>query len=911
MGLEAGTKLGPYEILSPLGAGGMGEVYLANDPKLDRQVAIKVLPETMTRDIERVARFEREAKLLASLNHPNIAAIHGFDSSDGTRFLVMEYVEGETLASHLKNGSVAVEDALDIAKQIAEALEAAHGQGVIHRDLKPANVMIRPDGTVKVLDFGLAKAMAEESSGASEANSPTITANFTRPGVVLGTAAYMSPEQARGRLLDKRTDIWSFGIMLFECLTGDRLFQGETANDSMGAIMHKDPEWSLLPPSTPPTIQLLLRRCLTKDRKRRLHDIADARIELENAIVDPTASSLGLASAALQADRVGGARGILRRALPLLTVVLAVSLAVSVLAPRFWNTAKPQMPVQLNVEISPDVPLWTDHGAQTVLSPDGTRLVTVAGTDQNRLLYTRRLDQTELTALSGTEGARHPFFSPDGRWIGFFANRKLKKVSVSGGAAISLCDAAGGAFSRGGTWGSDGTIVFVPNVTTGLWRVSDAGGTPQQITERAKGERTHRWPFFLPGGRAVLFTSQNVSFDFDQANIEVLNLETKERRVLQRGGSYGRYLPTGHLVFVQGGTLFAVAMDPDTLRVQGSPVPVLEGVTSQVDSGGAEFAFSDTGVLVYHPGEQGTTNTSVVWVDRAGQTTPLLETPGNYHSPRLSPDGTKLALVQYDRASADDIRIYDIQRKTLSRLTFAEGSSIFPAWSSDGSRIFFSSSPDAGPFKIFRKPADGTGAAEPLTTGDEPDFLTDVSHNGSTLLYAQLDADANVNILTLALEEDGQPELFLQTPFIDTYARFSPDGRWIAYRSDESGRNEIYVRPFKHGGGKWQVSTDGGSFPCWSSDGTELFYRNGKALMVVAVTTEGSTFQPGTPTLLFELESGGASLYWPYDVAPDGKRFVWIRNDAPLGPEAVDHSHMRFIFNWFDDVKAKVPTDRK
>ena len=499
MSLANGSKLGSYEILSPLGAGGMGEVYLATDSKLDRKVAIKVLPESMTRDKERVARFEREAKLLASLNHPNIAAIHGFDDSDGTRFLVMEYVEGETLGNHLKKEPMAVEDALDIAKQMAEALEAAHGQGVIHRDLKPPNVMIRPDGAVKVLDFGLAKATAEESSTSLPANSPTITANYTKPGVVLGTAAYMSPEQARGRPLDKRTDIWSLGIILFECLTGQTLFQGETAGDSMGAIMHKEPDWSRLPPGTPPTIQLLLRRCLTKDRKRRLHDVADARIELENALVDPTSTSLGLAQAALE---------IRHRWLSPWPVNVVIAMFVALAAIGGW-LAKPQARdsspvIRLSAIIPQEQKFSNNRFPNTAISTDGELLAYIATTKAERQLYLRPMHQQEAIALANTTDALSPVFSPDGRWIAFAQQNKLKKISVLGGPALIICDAPQ---LRGAHWGVNDKIVFAPSRRSGIWLVSASGGKPEKITDLGPnpGAASHRWPQLLPDGRSLLF----------------------------------------------------------------------------------------------------------------------------------------------------------------------------------------------------------------------------------------------------------------------------------------------------------------------------------------------------------------------------------------------------------------------
>jgi len=902
MALEAGTKLGPYEILSPLGAGGMGEVYLASDSKLDRRVAIKVLPQTMTRDKERVARFEREAKLLASLNHPNIAAIHGFDESDGNRFLVMEYVEGDTLGSHLSNGPIAVEEALEIAKQIAEALEAAHGQGVVHRDLKPANVMLRQDGTVKVLDFGLAKAIADEPSGAEVANSPTITANYTRPGVVLGTAAYMSPEQARGRALDKRTDIWSFGIILFECLTGETLFLGETATDSMGAIMHKDPEWSLLPPNTPPTIQLLLRRCLTKDRKRRLHDIADARIELENALVDPTSTSLGLARAAMRTEKGAGLRNPVALLL-VLTVVLAIGLAYSLTALNRATQPVSDPIVYLNAQVSPSAALGEFPGAPAVLSPDGTRIACVVNNGTTVQLYTRRLDQQELTAVSSTEGASQPFFSPDGKWIGFFAERKLKRVSVSGGTPMSLCEAPGGS-NRGASWGDDGMMYFAPTTTNGIWRVPESGGLAEPFTELSEHERSHRWPFALPKGKGLLITVQEKGVDFNESNIEHVDVKTRERRILHRGGSYASYLPTGYLTFARQGTIYATAFDLDSLQLTGSPVPVLEGIRTDLRNGGADLAFSQTGLLVYRDGGQVVEDSSVVWVDRTGNTTTLIERLGNYSAPALSPDGNRLALGIWESASSvNNLWIYDIERGTLSRLTFSEDMDFYPQWSPDGTQIYFTSTREASVPNVYVKPSDGTGAATRITNSTEPQILRSVSPDGQTLLLDQENAGSNMDIMAINFDGEGAVRPILQTPFKEGYATLSPDGHWIAYQSDESGKNEVYVRPFSGAGGKWQISTAGGSGPLWAKDGKELFYRQGDTMMSVAVEAQDASIRAGTPAALFEL-TGGDAARRHYDVTADGQRFVAVWRVTP--ERKVDRSHLRFIFNWFDEVAERV-----
>jgi serine/threonine-protein kinase len=598
-----GKKISHYSVTAKLGEGGMGEVYRATDTKLGRDVALKVLPEAFASDAERMARFEREAQVLASLNHPNIASIYGLEEADGIRCLVLELVEGPTLAERIEKGPLPLEEALPLARQISEALEAAHERGVIHRDLKPANVKVTPEGTVKVLDFGLAKAFQGEETEEDVAKSPTMTAMATQAGIILGTAAYMSPEQAKGKPVDKRADIWAFGIVLFETLTGKQVFKGETVSETLAAVMMKDIGWGLLPADTPPPIHRLLRRCLDKDPKRRLRDIGEARVALEGYLADPSTSTVVLepgdiaATAATAASQPAWLRWLPWAAAGVLGFGLLFSLW------GLWHATRPiirpaiRLPVEMTAEEQIAVGSGIPGGATTnfAVSADGTRIAYVLESGGSRQLYVRSLDQTEGTALSGTEGAYGPFFSPDGEWVAFFANNTLKKVSVSGGAPLTLCDARN---AKGGSWGPDDTIVFAPHVTVGLSRVPAAGGPPEAITEKAQGVRSHRWPQFLPGGRAVLFIVQPSGSSYDDSNIEVLNLEIGERKVIHQGGSYPRYLPSGHLVYAREGTLFGAPFDLDHLEMKGSPVPLLEGLM-QGPSGDAHYAFSDTGTLLY------------------------------------------------------------------------------------------------------------------------------------------------------------------------------------------------------------------------------------------------------------------------------------------------------------------------
>ncbi len=907
MTLKTGTKLGPYEILSPLGAGGMGEVYLANDSKLDRQVAIKVLSESMTRDQERVARFEREAKLLASLNHPNIAVIHGFDDSEGTRFLVMEYVEGETLGGHIKNGPIAVEDALDIAKQISEALEAAHEQGMIHRDLKPANVMIREDGTIKVLDFGLAKAMAEESPGSVAADSPTITANYTRPGVILGTAAYMSPEQARGRPLDKRTDIWSFGIMLYECLTGVPLFQGETANDSIGAILHKDPDWSLLPPDTPPTIQLLLRRCLTKDRKRRLHDIADARIELENALVDPTSTSLGLAQAALD---------VRRRWIPSWRGSVVIAMIVVLAAVGGW-LAKPQPKdsapvVRLSAEIPEGQVLTSNTSLPLVaISPDASMLAYTATTNTGTRMYLRHMHQQEAVALANTNDADSPTFSPDGRWIAFAQQGKLKKMSVSGGSAQTICDASQ---LRGAHWGVNDTIAFAPTRRSGIWIVSAEGGTPKKATDLGPdpGPASHRWPQLLPDGRTILFTDTDNEDDYTAARIEAVSIGSSERKVLVEGAMYARYVPTGHLVFVRSGVLMAVAFDPVSVEIIGPEAPVLENLRVDLTMGAGQYSFSDNGVLVYLSGTEDSRLTELVWVDRTGKIKPASQHSRDAFSHSLSPDGSKIAwaLVTGIGTSAD-IWVLEIKRDMLTRLTFDDGNETAPIWSPDGSWIYFDSDRVHGVAEIYRRKADGSGDAERLTTAENPQTPIAVSPDGNTLVFSE-SLGTGGEIMLLHMDQEHSVEPFLKTPFGEWGPAVSPDGTLIAYTSNETSIFELYIRRFPSGTGRVKISPGLGISPKWSPDGTELFYTDdGSKFFSVAIEVKDDVVIPSIPKLMFELPQGVYATRevaaWTdiFSVAPDGQRFLFgTRPDLTRAAQ----NNPSVVINWFKELQEKMAT---
>jgi len=869
MSLSAGERLGTYEILAPIGAGGMGEVYRARDTKLDRDVAIKVLPLALAQDPERLARFEREAKVLASLNHPNIAQIYGIED----RALVMELVEGQTLQGPLPLNAV-----LDYAHQIADALEAAHDKGIIHRDLKPANIMITPAGVVKLLDFGLA-AVAQSSDPSNPANSPTLTISPTRAGMILGTAAYMSPEQARGKTVDKRADIWAFGVVLFEMLTGKTLFEGQTVSDTLAHVLTKEPDWEQVPAK----VRRLLKKCLEKDAKHRLRDIGDAWELLEEpepATTAPSRSRLGMGIWIVAA------------------VVLAlVAAGASWIAYRATRPAELKPLVRLDVDLGPDVSLGPGSvGTEVILSPDGTRLMYVS----KGKLFTRKLDQSKATELAGTDGASAPFFSPDGKWVAFFAAFKLKKLSVEGGAPVVLCDATTG---FGGSWGEDGTIIA--SLSSALSRVPSAGGAPTPVTDLAPGEVLQIWPQVLPGGKAVLFTSVAAGV----GNIEVISLRDNRRKTLLRGGAFGRYLPSGHLVYVDNGTLFAVPFDLVALELRGAPVPMLEQVAYVPTPGSAQLDVSQTGTLLYQSGgaEAGIGGlVTVQWLDAAGKTQPLVAKPGAYALPHLSLDGQRLAL-EIAEGPNRDIWTYEWQRDRMTRLTFDAGREpgMNPVWSPDGRFIAFE-----GKGGMFWTRSDGAGKPQPLTQSNNQQFPSSFAPDGKRLAWFELTASGGFALWTMRVENDGaglrggKPELFLQTPFDERAPRFSGDGRWLAYTSAESGSIQVYVRAFPDRGGKWQISNAGGTFPVWSHNGRELFFRSSdNRIMVASYTVQGDSFAADQPRVWSAKQVSGR--LGSYDVAPDGKHIAAL---MPVEtPEAQAQNHVIFLENFFDELRRRVP----
>ncbi len=885
-----GTTISHYKVLEKIGQGGMGTVYRAQDTTLDREVAIKVLPEQFTQDPQRLARFEREAKLLASLNHPNIAAIHSFEHSDSMHFLVLELVPGETLAERVAKGPLPVEEALEVCRQIAEGVEAAHEKGVIHRDLKPANVKVTPEGKVKILDFGLAKAFEAEPPVTDISQSPTLTEEMTRAGVILGTAAYMSPEQARGKPVDKRADVFAFGAVLYELLTGKRAFEGETITETIAKVLESEPKWEVLPQNTPWTIRSLLRRCLTKDPHDRLDGIANVRIEIKLALGEPTTVSpiegLSAAKPALW-----------KRAIPLVLASLVVGISITLIAVWVLTPPPPPHPLTRMAMVLPPTQQLTASGHPVAFSPDGKDLVYVA----NEQLYLRGMDQLEAMPIRGTEAARGPFFSPDGQWVGFWDGGELKKVSISGGAPVTLCETLG---FWGANWGADDVIVFGQG-PDGIFQVPANGGRRELLIEMdsEKGEQAYG-PQILLGGKSVLFTLRSGGAGWNDAQILVQSLQTGERKVLISGGRDARYVPTGHLVYSHEETLLAVPFDLSRLEVIGASVPILEGVGAAPNLGGgsAYFSFSNRGSLVYVPAI-GAAKRALVWVDRQGDEEPLAVRPGRYQSPQLSPNGQRLA-IQVNDPGNNDVWIHDLVRGTSSRLTFDPAPDSSPLWTPDGQRVVFRLDRNGSVGDLFWKAADGTGQVERLTKSPNPQIPHSFSPDGKHLLFSGPNPETLWDMGVVSMEGEPAWEPLLQTDFSEAHPKISPDGRWMVYDSDESGRTEVYVRPFPNvEDGKWQISNGGGTVPVWGPKDQELFYLKGDAMMVVRYETE-PTFSVGNPKVLFT----GRYITDPgqqYDISPDGQKFLMMK--AAEQTEASAPHELIIILNWFEELKRLVP----
>ena len=886
MSLASGARIGPYEVIAQIGVGGMGEVYRASDTKLKRQVAIKILPSALAADPDRLARFQREAEVLASLNHPNIAGIYGVEETDGSQALIMELVEGQDLAQRLARGPIPVDETLAIARQIAEALEAAHEQGIVHRDLKPANVKVREDGTVKVLDFGLAKALDPVGARSADAmNSPTLTARSTQAGMILGTAAYMAPEQARGNAVDKRADVWAFGCVLFEMLTGHRAFPGDNVSDTLAAVLRGEPDWAALPAGTPAPVWRVLRRCLVKDRKDRLGDLSAARLDLNEA----SGATFGEVAAASRPPR--------QRA-HIVTLLSFTVLGAMLAAAAVW-ALRPASPPSANLHLTIDLPAGQripgSNGSGVTISRDG-RVVAYETAEEGApsRLMVRPMDRDEASAVQGSEGSYAPFFSPDGREIGFFAQGKLWRAPVSGGAPFQIAP-VDPLTDRGAAWGFDGYVYI--GSASGIARVPVSGGAREVLTtvDRAAGEIAHRFPEVLPGGRGVFFTM--LRGGLDDSRVGVLDLNTKKARVLlDQPGYTAKYLPTGHLVFLRAGVLMAVPFDLSRLEVVGTPQPVLNDVAFN-NGGAGHFAVSDTGVLVYMTGRQAG-KTTPVWADRAGVVESVGAPSDTFLDAVLSPDGRRVALERR-AAAGSDILIWDLARKSLTPLT--RNSSALNAatvWMPDGRVIIFSSRPRGigSPAYLFRVTVDEGRAPERISPKDV-DALAgsagqdpgSVSTDGTEVFFDQHQTREE-GLYRLRIGAS-QAEVILPRSALSP--RISPDGRWLAYVAG----GEVWVRSYPDATDtQWPVSTDGGTSPRWSRDSRELFYRSGSNVMVAAADPR-TGFASVRPKTLFNAQS----MLAQFDVSADGQKFLMLRMDAP--PEL----EPRVIVNWFDELKRLVP----
>jgi eukaryotic-like serine/threonine-protein kinase len=889
--LASGTRVGPYEVISWLGAGGMGEVYRARDTKLHREVALKTLPPDLAGQPERLARLKQEARILASLNHPGIATLHGLEESDGgLPVLVMELVEGESLAESLRRGALPWREAVIVAHQIALALEAAHEKGVLHRDLKPANIRLAPEGRVKLLDFGLAKAVRK---AAVDSRLDTDTSPHSDAGAVLGTAPYMSPEQARGQEADRRGDIWAFGCVLFEMLAGKRAFAGATFSDTVAAVLDRDPDWPALPPETPLAVVRLLRRCLQKERDRRLRDVGDVRLELEDLLAGPAPRrEPGESTVIARPPRTSWLGGL---GSPWFWLIVgAVAMGAGLWALGNPRPSPERSVVRLAISLPSPEAVARGYASEVAVSPDGTQLAYVAAREGHTQIYVRTLDRLESRPIRGTEDGDAPFFSSDGRWLGFYLDgeHKLKKVPLSGGAALTVCEVGN---ARGASWGPDGTIVFTRDAASGLLRVSADGGTPQVLTALdANGRETsHRLPAVLPGGEGVVFTVNTAeTLSWDDARIEAVSFRTRERSVLIPGGTNARY-SGGHLIYERTGGLWAAPFDPAQLKVTGPSAPVLEGVSSSVSYGSVDFDVSRDGSLVYVPGSPRGGDRRLVRVDRSGRRRPVTEVRRAFESISLSPDGRRLALAL--EAANDQIWVYDLDRSTLTPQTLAWTNSS-PIWTPDGRRLTFTSN-RGGPFNLFWQPADGSGPAEPLDVSGNWQAPYSWTPDGKTLVFQVW--WPSPDIWTLTLDGDRKPRPLLQGRFNEFQAALSPNGHWLAYVSNESGRDEIYVRLFPGAEGRWPISTDGGYQPVWARNGRELFYLSGGRMMAVSVTSDG-TFTARKPMGLFEAK--GLLDMPSYDVTPDGEFLMIESGESDSSPP----TRINVVLNWLQEVRQRV-----
>jgi len=891
MPIQSGTHLGPYQIISAIGAGGMGEVYRAHDPKLGRDVAIKVLPEAFARDAERMARFQREAKVLASLSHPNIATIYGLEDSGSTRALVMELVEGPTLADRIKQGPIPVDESVRIAKQIADALEYAHERGIIHRDLKPANVKVTNDDAVKVLDFGLAKALEGDPSSIDISTSPTISRMATMQGVLLGTAAYMSPEQAKAKTVDRRADIWAFGCVLYEMLTGKQAFTGETVTDTLASIIKEEPDLAKLPATTPMRVRVLLQRCLQKDPKQRLRDIGDARISLEEV----------LSGAPEGTPTSPPATPAWRRAVPWAGMVI-FALVAALLAFVQLRPVPLTSPDAVRFEIPMPQGVSAQVGIHFAVSPDGRQLAFFGvGEDDVMRLWVRPLDSLQARPLPGSEVPTDLpiFWSPDSRFIAFDAGGKLKKIAVAGGPPQTICDVNSGIV--GGSWNSDGVIIF--GLSNGpLLRVSSAGGNASPLTalDGARQEARHTRPAFLGDGRHFVYTRTG-SPEYTGAYLGSLDVkpEAQSLKPLVVTEQGIEYVPSpgkrsGYMFFMRDKALLAQAFDPERMDLAGEPVEIGDQVGSYIGRG--YFSASGNGVLVYRTGSSNALSSDLTWLDRQGKTqrAPIAQ-PGGMFDIALSPDAQRVALTLLAPTTA--IWLRDFSRGTTTRFTFGARNGAHAIWSPDESVILF-----ASPRGLLRKPADGSKDAEPVLESSSA-LPTSWSRDGRFVLYTARDPKANDDVWVLPLKDGGKPFLLLQTESNEGDADFSPDVHWVAYTSDESGREEIYVRPFSpeaaggaaSPGAKWQISTDGGVQPHWRGDGKELYYMTAASkIMAVEIATSPS-FHAGVPKLLFQAPPAilPAIGLRRWDVTRDGKRFLFITNTA-----ANQQAPFTVVLNW-------------